>query len=94
MFGTMFTDFNWGHLFDGSFLKLGLTIADYVILLAGTVLLTGVSLLNRRKSVRERIAAKPLPLRFVLWYGLFLIILIFGVYGIGYESSQFIYNQF
>lgn len=94
MFGTMFTDFNWGHLFDGSFLKLGLTIADYVILLAGTVLLTGVSLLNRRKSVRERIAAKPLPLRFALWYGLFLIILIFGVYGIGYESSQFIYNQF
>lgn len=94
MFGTIFTDWNWGHLFDGSFLQLGLSIADYVILLVGTVLLTMVSLLNRRKNVRERIAQMSFPWRFAIWYGLFLIILVFGVYGIGYESSQFIYNQF
>jgi len=29
-----------------------------------------------------------------IWYGLFLVVLLFGAYGVGYDASQFIYNQF
>lgn len=85
---------NWHILWDGSLLGLGLGGLDYVILAAGTVLLILVSLLQRTGSVREKIAAKPYPVRFVLWYGLFLTVLLMGAYGIGYDASQFIYNQF
>ena len=53
-----------------------------------------VSLLQRSGSVRDRIAAKPYPVRFLVWYGLFLAVLLAGAYGIGYDASQFIYNQF
>ena len=60
----------------------------------GTFVLVSVSLIQRKGSVRERIAAKPYPLRFALWYGLFLAVLLAGAYGIGYDASQFIYNQF
>lgn len=94
MFGTMFTGGNWHILWDGSLLGLGLGVTDYVILAAGLILLVSVSLLQRGGSVRERIAAKPYPVRFVVWYGLFLIVLLMGAYGIGYDASQFIYNQF
>lgn len=94
MFGTMFTTGNWHILWDGSLLALGLGCADYVILAAGVALLICVSLLQRRGSVRQQIAAKPYAVRFAAWYGLFLAVLILGVYGIGYDANQFIYNQF
>lgn len=94
MFGTMFTTFNWNHLMDGSLLNLGLALTDYVVLSIGLILLLMVSLLNRRKNVRKRIATKAMPIRFAIWYGLFLAVLIFGAYGIGFDASQFIYNQF
>lgn len=44
--------------------------------------------------MRARIAKKPLLFRFACWYLLFLAVLVFGAYGVGYDSSQFIYNQF
>lgn len=94
MFGTVFTEGNWHILWDGSLLGIGLSAVDYCVLLAGLILLVAVSLWQRKGSVRERIAARPYPVRFLIWYGLFLIVLLAGAYGIGYDASQFIYNQF
>lgn len=94
MFGTMFTRWNWGELFRGGLMRLGLAEKDYLILLAGLVILLAVSLLQRTGGVRERIAAKPVWIRTFVWYGLFLAVLLFGAYGVGYDASQFIYNQF
>ena len=94
MFGTMFTKWNLGAYFDGSLMKLGLSGADYLVLLTGTAVLLTASLLGRRGSVRERIYKKSPVMSCVLTVSLFLIVVIFGAYGIGYDSSQFIYNQF
>lgn len=94
MFGTMVTAGNWAVLWNGSLLRLGLTGADFLVLAAGFVLLLTVSLIQRSGSVREKIGAKPFWLRFILWYALFLATLLLGAYGAGYDSSQFIYNQF
>jgi len=94
MFGSIFTKFNWNVLWDGSLLNIGLSALDYGILSAGVVLLTTVSLVQRTGSVREKIHKKPYWLRAAVWYGLFLCVLLMGAYGIGYDASQFIYNQF
>lgn len=94
MFGSLLTASNWHILWDGSLLQLGLAMTDYLILAVGTMLLVTVSLLQRRMGVRARIAGKPYVVRFALWYGLFLVVLLMGAYGIGYDASQFIYNQF
>lgn len=94
MLGTMFTDKNWHILWDASLLTLGLTGIDYAVLSGGLCLLVFVSLLQRSGSIRERIAKKPYPVRFVVWFLLFLTVLLMGAYGIGYDASQFIYNQF
>lgn len=94
MFGSIFTEFNWHVLWDGSLLGLGLSPTDFAILLCGAFVLIAVSLWQRSGSVREKLAAKPYPLRFAVWYGLFLATLLMGAYGVGYDASQFIYNQF
>ncbi len=94
MFASIFTVHNWSILFDGSVLDLGLSALDFGILAAGVVIMLSVSLLQRRESVRDRISRRPYPVRFVVWYGLFLVVLLMGAYGIGYDASQFIYNQF
>ena len=94
VFFSSFTARNWSILWDGSLLGLGLTTLDYVILLGGVLLMLTVSLVQRGGSVREKILKYPYPVRFAIYYGLFLIVLLMGAYGIGYDASQFIYNQF
>ncbi len=94
MFGTLFTNWNWHILWDGSLLDIGLKVADYVILAAGMCILILVSLVQRKGTVRDQIAGHSYPVRFAIWYGMFLAVLLVGIYGIGYDASQFIYNQF
>ena len=91
---SILTVWNWQILFDGSLLDLGLAPLDYIILAAGTLVLLAVSLVQRSGGVREAIARRPYPVRFAVWYGLFLIVLLMGAYGVGYDAGQFIYNQF
>lgn len=79
---------------DGTLLNLGLTPLDYAIILAGSTLMFTVSLTQiHRGSIREQLWAKP-ALRCILGFGLFLAILLLGRYGVGYDASSFIYNQF
>ena len=94
MFGTMFYKWNPQILWDGSLMKLGLSKPDYLVLGVGIVLLFTASMLGRRGSVRERLYDKSKFLSCCMTVALLLIVVVFGAYGIGYDSSQFIYNQF
>lgn len=90
-FFSIFWVNNWGK---AVVTDLGITTADYLVLAVGVVILCVVSLASRTIDIRDRILAKDE----IVWYPvlalLFVTILIFGVYGIGYDSSQFIYNRF
>ena len=90
----MFTKWNLHVLWDGSLMKLSLTGADYFVLITGAAVLFIASLLGRRGSVRARVLEKSPVLSCVLTVALLLAVIVFGAYGIGYDSSQFIYNQF
>ncbi len=98
---SMFTKPNFGEVFSGlgrlftdaSAKFLGLTLADYIIVLVGIAVMTVVSSLSAKKSVRERIYDKPV-LAWTLCGGLIVAIVMLGAYSIGYDASQFIYNQF
>jgi D-alanyl-lipoteichoic acid acyltransferase DltB (MBOAT superfamily) len=94
MFGTMFTNLNFGELFNGSLMELGLKPSDYIILLIGLIICIAVSLTRRSGSIRIKIAERPLVAGYLAYYALFILIIIFGAYGVGYDASQFIYNQF
>lgn len=94
MFGSIFTTWNLPELWNGALMNLGLSMIDYVIIIMGVSLMLIVSLVQRKGSVREMIASKPVIVRFFVYYGLIFAIILFGAYSIGYDASQFIYNQF
>ncbi len=94
MYGSVFTRWNLMELFRGGFMKLGLNIADYIVLFVAVTLLLIVSLLSRSGSLREKLEAKPMLLRYATYFLLFIAVLIFGAYGVGYDSNQFIYSRF
>lgn len=75
-------------------MDLDLPILDHIILVLGIILMLTTSLVQEKKgSIRELLWNKPI-LREGLCFGLFLIVLLMGQYGVGYEASSFIYNQF
>ena len=93
--GSLVTTFNFNVLWDGTMMQLGLTGLDYAILGGSIVLLFTVSLIQEKKgSVRELLLQKPAALRYALIFALFLLVLLMGSYGIGYNAGNFIYNQF
>lgn len=94
MYGTVFTKWNWNELFNGGLLGLGLNISDYIVLILAVFIILYVSLKSRSFSFREQLATKPLTVRYLSYFILIISILIFGAYGVGYDSSQFIYSQF
>lgn len=90
----MFTQFDLVALNAEEFLYLDLTGVDYGIVAAGVLLMFAVSMVQRGGSVRKWIAGKPYPVRYAVFVLLFFSVILFGMYGIGYDSSRFIYNQF
>ncbi len=94
MFGSIFSKASLSQLNADAFIGMGISGADYLIVFVGMIILIAVSLIQRSGSVREKISTMAAPVRFVIWYALFMATIIFGAYGIGYSASQFIYNQF
>ena len=95
MIGSMFTHPNFKVFTDGSLMQLGLNGKDYIVLLIGFVIVLGVSIYRAQtgKDVRTELSRKA-PV-FCLVCGVLLIVtIVFGAYGIGFDSSQFIYNQY
>lgn len=88
------TDWNPQILWDGSLLQLGLDGGETAVAVFSLLLLWLVSLRQRKESVRESIAKKPLPLRWILWYGLLFAVILLGYYGPGYSAAEFIYQGF
>ncbi len=93
-FGSMLTHFNLRELWNGQGLDIGLTLADYGVVVAGVSIMLTVSLLQRRGSLRDQLSQRPAGLRYALTIATLVTTLLVGAYGIGYDSSQFIYNQF
>lgn len=88
---SIFTVNNW-HLIGEE--SLGMDRASFFVIGIGVIVLFVVSMINRSGDIRDRILLRKEGFWYLGLGILFVIILVFGAYGIGYDSSQFIYNQF
>ena len=90
---SMLTAGNWSEIFTGGLTSFGLGVAEWCVILGGVAVICIASHIGKETPVREKLARRPVLTCFCLCL-LAVVILLFGAYGIGYDASQFIYNQF
>lgn len=91
MMGSVFTNFNiteaWRNV-----LNLGITFADWIVLIISTIILfiydgNKNKILNKKDKI-----SNSMKLAIICTLG--LIVLTFGIYGIGFNVNEFIYSRF
>lgn len=94
IFMKTFRFYEMPALFHKEFLGMGLKGLDLIVLLCGLVILFIIDVMQERGSVRERVSMKPIYIRWTLYIVAFIIIVLLGMYGPGYDQNQFVYMQF
>ena len=93
MFKRTFQAFNPRVFFDGTFLNLGLDQKNFYLLLIVMSILIIVELFQEKGvQLRQKISEQHFIFRWVVYLVILFLILIFGVYGIGYNATSFIYR--
>ena len=91
----IFTDFAPWSVFDGGIASMGLDIPNIAVLLFAVMVQFFISLSEHRgQAVFEKVEKMHLLARWPVYLTLLFAVLIFGIYGPGFEQSQFIYFQF
>lgn len=85
-----------GQILNGQFLTFGgMTASDWEVLVVSTFAFIIVSILKeRKKDVREALNNQNMIFRWTLLILAVVSIIIFGIYGEGYNVQSFIYGQF
>ncbi len=95
MFASIFRGFSFQAIADRSLFSLGMDKHDFMVVILGVLLVLTVSILQEKGiSIRNAVARKPLPLRWAVYLGLIMSVIIFGAYGGIYQNIDPIYAQF
>lgn len=98
VFGMMkatIEEFNPWVFFDGTFYNLGLDEKDFRFMLFSIGILFITDILKERNiRLRETIARQNIICRWAIYYTAIFSLIIFGMYGTGYDASAFIYQAF
>lgn len=81
-------------LFDGSLYNYGLNQKNFILAMITLFILWAVSMLQERGSLRDRIAGQNIAIRWAIYYLAFFSVLIFGMYGAGFNNAVFAYMQY
>ncbi len=79
---------------EGGITSLGLSYIELTILAVSLLIMMIVEAYGRKHPVRELLAAKKLPVRWVLLYALLFYVILLGYYGPGFDPAAFIYQGF
>ena len=97
VFGRILTKFKPWELVDGKIFTMGLDRANFTAVSIFLILLLHVSRYQEAgdgRSVRDWLSERQIVARWILLYALFFGILIFGIYGPGYDASSFVYMKY
>jgi len=88
---SVFTTFNYGAFF-AAVGTLGLTLGDWIVL----GIAVGILWLYdwKREDIRDAVHGMTPAARTAVICTLGLMVLVFGMYGIGFNASEFIYSRF
>lgn len=92
---TAYRDWNPWTFFDGTVCKLGVTWGDINLIIIGVIALIIVGCLREKyEYARAWMQRQSFGFRWTIWLLLIFIVLIYGMYGTGYDASTFIYQGF
>ena len=95
MFKSIFSKFTLESFTNKTYLKLGLDLKDFKIIIITLIIVFIVSLLKENNiSIREKIGKLPIFVRWPLYYLMIFYLLTFGAYGIGYIPVDPMYASF
>ena len=90
-----FSKFNPWIFFDESWYKLGLDRKTFQMVMAAMLVLFVVSIFQEKGyCIREKLEEQNSVFRWMIYFTGVLAVFLFGVYGLGYDSSGFQYMQF
>ena len=95
MFGNIFKSFNPSIVWNGSALSWGIDLADWVVVFVMLIIVLIVGIIRERGvEITAALLEKPMILRWGLTFGLIMILLVFGLYGPGFQEVDLIYAGF
>lgn len=87
-------DWNPWVFTDGAIYNYGLDRFNFELLVVVILLFGGVSILQQRYSIREKLAEQNLIFRWLVYFVALFAVLVFGIYGSGYDASAFVYMAY
>ena len=95
MIGHTVRNFDFSAVTGPALYELGLSQPDFTVMLIAIGVMVLSDLLRERfGSMRDRLTALPLPVRWIAYLLGTILVLVFGIYGPGYAESQFFYFVF
>lgn len=95
VFKKILFELHIGNLIDGTLYNQGLSRLHFILILFSLILLYFASKLEEKGGdIRDWIAERQIVVRWGILYSLIFSILIFGMYDVGYDTSQFVYMQY
>lgn len=94
MIKRILTDVTPWIFFDGTLYTCGIGAKQFLVLIFCILLVIAVEHFQEKGSVRDMIAEQHILIRWGIYLGAITLIAVFGVYGPGYDATQFLYGQF
>lgn len=95
MMKRAFTRFDPWVIFDGTYYTLGLNVKNFRFMIFSILILLVVDILNEKGIIiREKVSKQRLVVRWGFYYLALFFLIIFGMYGPGYNASDFVYMHF
>lgn len=91
MIGTVFTTLNYGEVFT-NILNLNLDLANIIVLAISVVTLCIFDI--KKDLIIQKIKNMKVETKIAIIGFIGILILVFGIYGIGFDVNQFIYSKF
>ena len=89
------SDFRMEAIFSEVFWEMFVSVHNFVVIFAPLGIALWIDYLNYKAiNVREKILNQQLFVRWSIYFVIIIALLFLGVYGEGYEQTQFIYFQF
>lgn len=93
-FVSVFKDFNPWILSDGTIYKFGIDQKNFTVMLISIAIFGLVGHYQQKFCIRDKIAEQNIIIRWAFYLAALAAILLFGIYGPGYDAASFVYMAY